>query len=282
MASLLRDWRTSRRMSQLELANAAEISARHLSCIETRRAQPGRDVVVRLAEALDIPLRDRNALLLAAGFAPIYPKTLLGASQLTHAQRVIDLILAQQEPYPASLIDRHWNMIQMNAGVERLLRRVLGGRPPRHANMIRQIFDPEDVRRVIVNWEEVASVVLTNLQNELARTPGDEAGEALLAEALAYPGVPQRWRHRDLERIPSPLLTTVFRDGNRQLSFVSTITTFATPRDVTLDELRIECCFPTDEFTASTCKAMAISRSRASPKRRNSNDVVNDLQVKSV
>jgi transcriptional regulator with XRE-family HTH domain len=244
-------------MSQLELALAAEISPRHLSCIETGRAQPGREVVVRLGEALDIPLRDRNALLLAAGFAPIYPKTSLDGSQVAKARRVIDLILAQQEPFPATLIDRHWNMIQVNAGMERLLQRILAGRPLRHSNIIRQIFDPEDVRRVIANWEEVANTVLTNLQNELARTPGDGEGEALLAEALAYPGVPRHWQHRDLERTLSPLSMTIFRDGDRGLSFMSTVITFATPRDVTLDELRIECCFPTDEYTAATCREMA-------------------------
>ncbi len=253
----LRQWRASRGMSQLDLAMAADVSPRHLSCIENRRALPGRDVVVRLSEALGMPLRDRNALLLAAGHAPIYPSTSLGAAELAQARRVIDLMLRQQEPYPATVIDRHWNMIQMNAGVQRLLRRVLGGRDPRHTNMIRQIFDPEDVRQAIANWDEVASTVIMNLQNELARTPGDQPGEELLAEALAYPGVPQRWRQRDLERSPSPLLTTAFRDGDRQLCFVSTITTFATPRDVTLDELRIECCFPADEYTASICKAMA-------------------------
>jgi transcriptional regulator with XRE-family HTH domain len=256
-SALLREWRASRRMSQLELALAADVSSRHLSCLENRRALPGRDVLMRLAEALDMPLRDRNALLLAAGFAPMYPTTSLGAAELAQARRVIDLILKQQEPYPATLIDRHWNMIQMNAGVERLLYRVMGGRAPRHANMIRQIFDPEDVRQAIANWEEVAGTVIMNLQNELSRTPSDVAGKALLAEAWAYPGVPQRWRQRELERSPSPQLTTVFRDGDCQLSFVSTITTFATPRDVTLDELRIECCFPTDEYTAAVCKAMA-------------------------
>jgi transcriptional regulator with XRE-family HTH domain len=261
---MLREWRIARRMSQLDLALAAEVSPRHLSCIETGKAQAGREIVARIAETLEMPLRDRNALLIAAGYAPIYPETSLATTQLGQIRKAIDLILAQQEPFPASVIDRRWNMIQTNGGLDRLLHRVLGGRPPRHSNMIRQIFDPEDVRPAIANWEEVASAVIGNLQHELAVTPGDSEGRALAAEALAYPGVPSRWRQRDIERAPSPLLTTVFRDGNGELSFFSTITTFAMPRDVTLDELRVESCFPMDEHTAAVCRAMAVGGSSRS------------------
>jgi transcriptional regulator with XRE-family HTH domain len=257
--AMLREWRVARRMSQLELAVVAEVSPRHMSCIETGKARAGREIVTRIAETLEMPLRDRNALLIAAGYAPIYPETSLATTQFAQIGKAIDLILAQQEPFPASVIDRRWNMIQTNKGLDRLLRRVLGGRPPRHSNMIRQIFDPEDVRSAIVNWEEVASAVIGNLQHELAVTPGDTAGRALAAEVLAYPGVPTRWRQRDVERAPSPLLTTVFRDGDAELSFFSTITTFAMPRDVTLDELRVESCFPMDEHTAAVCRAMAES-----------------------
>jgi transcriptional regulator with XRE-family HTH domain len=256
-STLLRGWRTARRMSQLDLAGMADVSPRHLSCIETGRAQAGRDVVIRIAETLDIPLRDRNALLMSAGYAPIYPETALATSPLSEVRRAIDLLLAQQEPFLASVLDRHWNIIWANAGFERVVSHVLGGRPSRHANMIRQIFDPTDVRRTIVNWEEVAGAVIGDLRHALAATPGDRVGHALVAEVLAYPDVPTRWRQLDVVTAPSPLMTTVMRDGAGELSFFSTITTFAMPRDVTLEELRIECCFPTDARTRAVCEALA-------------------------
>ncbi|KQV58805.1 MULTISPECIES: helix-turn-helix domain-containing protein [unclassified Caulobacter] len=255
--ALLRGWRAARRMSQMDLATAADVSSRHFSCVETGKAQPGRDVVIRIAETLEIPLRDRNALLMAAGYAPIYPETALATSHLTEVRRAIDLLLAQQEPFPASVLDRHWNIVQSNKGFDRIVSHVLGGRPSRHANMIRQIFDPEDVRRTIVNWDEIAGAVIGNLQHALAATPGDEVGHALVAEVLAYPGVPTRWRQLDFATPPSPLLTTVMRDGEGELSFFSTITTFAMPRDVTLEELRIECCFPTDARTREVLEGLA-------------------------
>lgn len=254
--ALLRGWRSARRMSQLDLAGAADISARHLSCVETGKAQPGREVVIRIAETLEIPLRDRNALLMAAGYAPIYPETALATSPLAEMRRAIDLLLAQQEPFPASVLDRHWNIVRSNTGFDRLVAHVLGGRPSKHVNMIRQIFDREDVGGIIVNWAEVAGAVIGNLQHALAATPGDAVGHALVAEVLSYPGVPTRWRQLDMARTPSPLLTTVMRDGEGALSFFSTITTFAMPRDVTLDELRIECCFPTDAPTRAACEAL--------------------------
>lgn len=255
--SILRGWRDARRMSQLDLAMSADVSPRHLSCLETGKAQPGRQIVVRLAETLDVPLRDRNALLMAAGYAPIYPETALTTAPLAEVRCAIDLLLEQQEPYPAILLDRHWNMLQTNRGMDRVVRRVLGGRSSAHDNMIRQIFDPADVRATIVNWDEVARSVIGNFQHMLASSPTDSAGRALLAEALAYPGVPTRWRDLDLASPPAPLLTTVMRDGTEHLTFFSTITTFAMARDVTLEELRIECCFPIDERTRRVCREMA-------------------------
>jgi len=255
--ALLRGWRVARRMSQMDLAAAANVSSRHFSCVETGKAQAGRDVVIRIAETLEIPLRDRNALLMAAGYAPIYPETALATSHLAEVRKAIDLLLAQQEPFPASVLDRHWNIVQSNKGFDRVVSHVLGGRPSRHANMIRQIFDPEDVRRTIVNWDEIAGAVIGNLQHTLAATPGDDIGHALVAEVLAYPGVPTRWRQLDVATAPSPLLTTVMHDGEGELSFFSTITTFAMPRDVTLEELRIECCFPTDARTRAVLEGLA-------------------------
>ena len=256
VGALLREWRAARRLSQLDLALAAGISARHLSYVETGKAQAGRDTVARLADTLEMPLRERNALLLAAGYAPEYPETALGTPELARVRRAIELILAQQEPFPAFLINRHWDVLMANEGAARVNAFMLGGRPSAHANMVRQFFDPDDLRAAVANWEEVAGEMIRHLHDHIAATPTDLVAKALLDEALSRPGVPSRWRLRDLSVAPSPLLTTVLRRDGVELRFFSTITTFATPRDVTLDEVHIECCFPMDEATAAHCRTL--------------------------
>lgn len=254
---LLREWRAARRLSQLDLSLEAGISTRHLSYVETGKSRPSRDIVLRLADALDMPLRERNALMLAAGYAPVHPERALATPDLAPMRRAIDLVLAQQEPYPAFVLDRHWNIVQANAAAARVNRWALGGRDPAHANMIRTVFDPDDLRPAFANWEEVAGDLVRHLHDAVATVPTDTAMRALLEEALAYPGVPARWRHRDVDVPPSPLLTTVLRAGDDRLRFFSTFTRFGTTRDVTLQELHIECCFPVDEDTAARCRLLA-------------------------
>lgn len=253
---LLREWRSARRLSQLDLALDAGLSARHLSCIETGKAQPSREMLSRLADTLEMPLRERNTLLVAAGFAPKYPETALGRPELAQVRRAIDCILAQQEPYPAFLLNRHWDVLGANSAAQRVGNFMMEGRESKHRNMVRQIFDPDDLRPAIANWEEVAGDLIRHLHNEVAGAPSDAVARALLDEALSYPGVPARWRTRDLSAAPMPLLTTVLRRGDVELTFFSTITTFGTPRDVTLEELHIECCFPVDEATAEFCRKL--------------------------
>jgi transcriptional regulator with XRE-family HTH domain len=254
---LLREWRAARRWSQLDLALEAGLSARHLSYVETGKSQPSRDMVLRLADTLDMPLRERNALLVAAGYAPIYPETSLDTPRLTEVRRAIDFILAQQEPYPAFLLNRHWDVLQANAAASRVTRFVLGGRDGAHQNMLHAVFDPNELRRAMVNWEEVAGNLIWHLHNLISATPSDMTAQKLLNEILAYPDVPAQWRTRELGPAPGPLLTTSFRWKGHEMRFFSTITTFGTPRDVTLDELHIECCFPEDEATAELCRALA-------------------------
>lgn len=254
---LLREWRAARHLSQLDLSLEAGVSARHLSCVETGKAQPSRDVIARFADVLQMPLRERNALLMAAGYAPEYPETALGTAELAQVNRAIEFILNQQEPYPAFVINRHWDMLRANRGALRINRFVLRGRASVHRNMARQIFDTNDLRAAIVNWEEVASDLIHHLHDEVAAAPTDAVARALLEEVLGYPGVPARWRTRELGKVPSSLLTTVLRRDRQELHFFSTITTFATPRNVTLDELHIECCFPVNEATAVLCRALA-------------------------
>lgn len=253
---LLREWRAARRMSQLDLALDAGVSARHLSCVETGKSQPSREMIARLADTLEMPLRERNALLMAAGYAPKYPETALATPAFSQIRHAIECILRQQEPYPAFLLNRHWDVLMANDAAARVGHFVLRGRPGKHTNMIRQMFDPDDLRPAVANWEEVAGTLIRHLHDEVAATPSDATARALLEEALAYPGVPARWRTRDLAAAPTPLLTTVLRRDAHELRFFSTITTFGTPRDVTLDELHIECCFPMDEATTALCQAL--------------------------
>lgn len=256
VGALLREWRGARRLSQLDLALDAGISARHLSCLETGKAQASREMVERLADALDMPLRERNAMLVAAGFAPKYPETALATPELAQIRRAIEFILRQQEPYPAFVLNRHWDVVMANEAAARVGQFVMDGRPNVHSNMIRQIFDPNDLRPAVANWEEVAGDLIRHLHNAVAAAPSDTVARDLLAEALAYPGVPVHWRRRQFDSAPSPLLTTILRRGERELRFFSTITTFGTPRDITLAELHVECCFPMDEATTKLCREL--------------------------
>src|ERR1051325_9244312 len=230
VGGLLREWRAARRLSQLHLAREAGISARHLSCVETGKSQASREMLARLADTLGMPLRERNALLVAAGFAAKYPETELATPAMAQIRKAIDAILQQQEPYPAFLLNRHWDVLGANRAAERVGDYVMHGRPSKHTNMLRQMFDPEDFRQAVVNWEEIAESIVRHLHNEVAAAPSDTKARALLDEVLAYPGVPASWRTRDLSSAPSPLMTTVLQGDGEQLHFFSTITTFGTPR----------------------------------------------------
>ncbi len=250
---LLREWRAMRRMSQMDLALEAGISTRYLCFVETGKAQPSREMVYGLADALGMPLRERNALMIAAGFTPRYGETPLSEPQLERMRDAIDFILRHQEPYPAFVVDRRWEVVGANDAAMRMNRFLMRGRAMRHTNMLHQIFDPEDFRPVIVNWPEVAGRFISLLHDDIAATPSDPRPRQLLEEILAYPDVPEQWRRRDLESEPTPILNLVFRSDAGELRFFETITTFAGPKDVTLDDLRIECSFPVDDRTAELC-----------------------------
>lgn len=254
---LLREWRGLRRFSQLDLALESGISTRHLSCIETGKAQAGRGVLAKIADVLAMPLRERNALLVAAGYAPQYDETTFDAPALDMMRRAVGLIVAHQEPYPAFVLDRHWNVLQVNEGAIRINQLVMSGRQSPHANILHQVFDPDDIRAFIVNWEEVAEKFIRHLHQEIALSPADGRARELLEEILRYPGVPVDWHRRDAVAPPSPILAMTFRSSRGELSFFETITTFSTPRNVTLDEMRIDCAFPADDHTAAVCAELA-------------------------
>lgn len=252
---LLRRWRAVRRVSQLGLALDADISTRHLSCIETGRSQPSREMVLRLAEALQVPLRERNALLLAAGYAPLYRQVGLDGPEMDAARQAVEVLLRQQEPFPGIVIDRYWNTLDMNAGTKRFLGFFPGCDSVKPGNGIRLVFHPNGLRRYIENWESVAARLIQRLHREIAANPSDDAMKSFLEELLSYPGVPSRWRWLDFDHTPPPFLTVNYRWNNSLLRVFSTVTTFGTAQDVALQELRIESFFPADEATRAALTA---------------------------
>jgi transcriptional regulator with XRE-family HTH domain len=251
---LIRRWRSVRRVSQLNLSLDAEISMRHLSCVETGRARPSREMVLRLAEALQVPLRERNTLLLAAGYAPLYRHTTLDPPDLDTpeaeaAGRAVQLLMAQLEPYPVLVLDRHWNTLKMNAGAKRFLALFPGCDSGTPHNGVRLVFQPQGLRPFIENWDVVAARIIRRLHREVADNPSDEKLKRLLQELLDYPEVPSRWRMLDLDGAPPPFLTINYRYKNSTFRFFSFLTTLGTPLDIGLQELRIESFFPADEAT---------------------------------
>jgi len=246
---LLRHWRTVRRLSQLDLALDAEISTRHLSCVETGRAQPSREMVLRLAEALQVPLRDRNGLLLAAGYAPLYRDTALDAPELKAARQAIELLIAQLEPYPVFVLDRYWNIQKMSAGAQRFLALFPGCDSVTPLNAPRLAFHPRGLRPFIENWEVVAARIIRRVHREVADNPSDQMLKCFLEELLSYPNVPSRWSMLDWDDSPAPFMTINYQWKNSTLRLFSTLTTFGTAQDVALQELRIESFFPADEGT---------------------------------
>lgn len=260
VGKLLQYWRGKRNKSQLALALEAGVSARHVSFIETGRARPSREMVLTLAGALDVPLRERNDLLLAAGYAPFYRQRELEAEEMAPARRALDAILERQEPYPAVVMDRHWNLVRTNRGAERFFGRLLGSDgtdASEPANVLRLMFDPDGLRPAVVNWPEVARGLLGRVQREAVGGVPDAETDRLLEEILAYPGVPRRWHRPDLGTPVVPFVPVAFRHGGRDYRYFSAVTTLGTPQDVTLQELRIETFFPADEVTERNARRLA-------------------------
>jgi transcriptional regulator with XRE-family HTH domain len=252
---LLRQWRVARRVSQLTLALDANTSTRHLSCVETGRAQPSREMVLRLAEALEIPLRERNTLLVAAGYTPLYRQTSLDAPGMEAARQAIDLLLRQLEPYPGIVIDRYWNTLRMNSGMRHFLGRFPICDSVKPHNGVRFVFHPKGLRPFIKNWERVAARIVQRVHHAVVANPSDETMKCFLEELLSYPAVPSRWRVLDLDDSPPPFLTIDYKWNDSTLRFFSTITTFGSPQDVALQEMRIESFFPADEATRAALTA---------------------------
>ena len=250
----LREWRRRRRLSQLDLACEAEISTRHLSFVETGRAAPSREMVLRLAEQLEVPLRDRNAMLLAAGFAPAFAERPLSDPGLRPAREAIDAVLAAHEPYPALAVDRHWSLVAHNRGVALLIAGASAAllKPP--VNVLRLSLHPDGLAPVIANLPEWRAHLLARLRREAERG-GDPVLADLHRELSGYKLPPHAPAGSAADgaglAIPFRLMTAA-----GPLCFLSTTMVFGTPTDVTLSELAIETFLPADATTAATLRRM--------------------------
>jgi transcriptional regulator with XRE-family HTH domain len=259
VGGLLREWRQRRRLSQLAFAVDAEISTRHLSFIETGRAQPSREMVLRLAERLEVPLRERNVLLVAAGYAPVFPEKKLDDPALAAARRAVDLVLKGHEPFPALAVDRHWTLIAANGAVPPLLAGADPAllRPP--VNVLRLSLHPDGLAPRIANLGEWRAHLLARLRRQIEITADKVLGD-LADELAAYPAPrsprPAAPPNPDLAGVAVPFRLVT---ASGILSFLSTTTIFGTPVDITLSELALETFFPADEPTADALRRITAA-----------------------
>jgi transcriptional regulator with XRE-family HTH domain len=247
VGSLLKLWRERRRKSQLELALDAEISTRHLSFVETGRARPSREMILLLAENLEIPLRERNIILVTAGYAPVYSEKRLDDVSLTAARRAIELILKGHEPFPALAVDRHWNMVAANETVSLMLEGVAAHLLAPPVNVLRLSLHPEGLAPRIVNLHEWRAHLLARLKKQ-AEDTADQALEALLKELNSYKPAAKR-REKPSAADASIVVPLQIDSPLGRLSFISTTTVFGTPVDVTVSEIALETFFPADDAT---------------------------------
>ena len=249
VGTLLRDWRQRRRLSQLDLALEAGVSTRHLSFVETGRSRPSPEMVLHLADRLEVPLRERNQLLLAAGYAPQYAARSLDGPELAHVRDAVGRVLAGHEPYPAFAVDRGWNMVMSNAALGPLLDGVASELLVPPVNCMRVALHPQGLAPRIANLGEWRGHLLHRLANE-ARLTGDGELEALHEELLGYPG-------ETADDAPDAAAVMVSLRLDNGMSFFSTVTTFGTATDVTVSELSIEAFFPADPQTAQRLREIS-------------------------
>jgi transcriptional regulator with XRE-family HTH domain len=263
VGDLIRDWRTRRRLSQMELALEAGVSARHVSFVETGRSKPSAEMILHLSEQLEVPLRERNHMLLAAGFAPVYSQQDLEAPEMSPVRAALDQVLAAHEPAPALAVDGHWGLVAANRAVALLLEGVAPHLLEPPVNVLRLSLHPEGLAPRIVNLDQWRTHVLDRLARQASQT-GDPALAALHAELLALggrdrPADPSA--HEQLADIFVPLRLRA-ADGS-ELAFLSTVTTFGTATDITLAELAVEAFFPADAATAAALRAATAAPSPA-------------------
>jgi transcriptional regulator with XRE-family HTH domain len=258
--ALLREWRQRRNLSQIELALRSAVSARHLSFIETGRARPSREMVLHLAARLDIPLRERNRLLLAAGFAPVFGERSLDENEMAPVREALERFLAAHEPFPAVVVDRHWNVVASNRGVAFVNRGVAPELRAPPANALRIALHPDGLAPQISNLADWSGFLLARLRREIEAT-GDPELEALYEELVAYPGVARDDNRGDVPTPSEIMLKHELRLGDTELALFCTFTTFGTARDLTLAELTIVAFYPANRQTADALSA-AVSEAQ--------------------
>ncbi len=259
---LLRHWRQIRSVSQLELSAQAETSQRYISFLESGRARPSRDMIVRLSETLDIPLRERNRLFIAAGFAPVYPEGRLDGPELSAVREGLELLLTYSEPHATIVVDRYWNLIMGNRATLSLFNEFINLETvwsemsqDGDKNILRMLFHPKGLRPFISNWETVAYQTLNRARREHMNMGGDANAEMILEEIIQYEGFPKGWITPDwCDAPPQPVASFELEKQGLKLVFHSLIATFGTPQDVTLQELRVETFLPSNRETADYMK----------------------------
>ena len=255
VGDLLRGWRTRRALSQAELAFEAGISVKHLSYVETGKAAASRDILLQLASALDLSLRDRNALLEAGGFARQYGERDLSAPELAEARRAIDLLLLRHEPFPAIVTDRRWNVMQANRAAARLMTMLLGPeRMRRPLNHMRMFLAADELKPFVENWPVVAAALLARARHEAMAAPLDEALQSTWRELMRLPQLPAA---TDDNSVPGPLCEVRLRKGDIGIGLIGAVLTLGTPQDVTLQELRVEMFMPVDAASEAALVALA-------------------------
>ncbi|MBD1851702.1 helix-turn-helix domain-containing protein [Leptolyngbya sp. FACHB-711] len=263
---LLKQWRSQRGFSQLDLAVTSQVSQRHISFLESGRAKPSREMVLQLAEVLEIPLRQQNLMLTAAGFTPIHAETDLSAPEMASIRKAIDFMLRQQEPYPAIVVDRYWNLLLTNHAANRLLNAFIAPEELQahfyrdgKVNLMRAMFHPQGFRPFVINWDDFSVHLLQRLHREAIAEGESEQSKTLLNELMSYPGIAEVWQPFTRTTQNAMLLTVHLKRGNLELEFFSTIATLGTPYDITLQELRIECLFPANDSTEHHWKQLLKS-----------------------
>ena len=257
---LLKEWRTRRRYSQLELAAEAGVSQRHLSFLETGRSSASREMLIHLGAVLNVPLRDRNTMLSAAGFAPEYQERSLEDPEMHSIRRTVELMIERHDPYPAFAIDRHWNILRTTEATGRMMMMLVdpAKAPLEHGlNVMRMTLHPDGLRPWIVNWDEVASELIDRVHRDAAAYPNDSTMQQLADEMLSYPDVADHLSAADPDHTPDLVLPVHFKKGDFEVRTFSTLTTIGSPLDITVQEMMIEMLFPADQASEETFQRLA-------------------------
>ena len=253
----LRRWRETRRMSQLGLSVEAGVSQRHLSFLENGRSQPSREMVIHLGTILDVSLRERNALLAAAGFAPLYTERHLDEPELDQVRHVLEILLAAYDPFPAYVIDRSWNLVMANEAAMMVMGVLLDPSAPPEvaANVVTASLHPLGIRERVLNWEDFAAALIHRVEREVTHNPHDETLAELLDQARSYPGVSDLADRPMIPEGQDLLVSVRITVDGAELEFFTTIATIGAPYDVTLEELRLETLLPANPATEDWLRA---------------------------